>query len=406
MLEKKFIRNSAIATIMIAWSLQTSATDFGLENNLLTVTSASSSENLKVRADGTATPSQPIPIAPGNYGIPSFSFGLNTSNILTGEHIFWAAIEITGDNNDKYLRVFLDEVFISVADDGTFIGEIKTNNNLTVRVESGGEFIQIELDDQASKNVSFSGQKFQFNASNLLELLGAADGQSALWQRITEDFDREDSYSYKIYLGPRHYGVQGAKIGTTNADSFTAFPLTPTAFLDDVEAYVVQGSFNTTLPSAIDDAINSLPAISNIIGPPGSESVTLRGGVNGNSSEDFFKQAAFSIGETISLEFLLTPAPNHVGTEALIVLGIVLQSDPNTIYLLSSDSALLPFTGQQMTGFAQLTLDENHLLTAPPGGNVLLTPGLEDVYQFYIGYQLLATGELFYGAEPIILEVN
>jgi hypothetical protein len=149
-----------------------------------------------------------------------------------------------------------------------------------------------------------------------------------------------------------------------------------------------------------------LPVISNVIGPAGSESVTLRGGVNRNSSADFFKQAAFSIGETISLEFLLTPAPNHVGTEALIILGIVLQSDPNTTYLLSGDGALLPYTGQQLTGFAQMTLDENNLLTAPPGGPVFLIPGLEGVYQFYIGYQLLATGELFYGAEPIILEVN
>lgn len=123
------------------------------------------------------------------------------------------------------------------------------------------------------------------------------------------------------------------------------------------------------------------------------------------NSAQFFQQASFSVGESIVLQFLLTPASSHVGSEALIVLGIALESEPDTIYMFGADGSLTPFTGQQIVGAAQVSLGADNLLTIPAQGSILLTPGLGDVYSFFIGYQLLATGDLYYGAEPVLVEV-
>lgn len=395
-----------LVTLLLVWSLPASATDFAVENRAVVVSNGAFSTTGTLGANGTVTPAPSIPITAGDFGMPSFAMALDASAIDTGEHVFWAAVEITGNNNDKYLRAFLDEVFITVAGDGSFTGEVRASTNLTVRVESEGDFLQIELDDQADASVGFSGETFLFNASNLLSLLGAADGQSANWQAIAEDFQSNDSYHYKIYLAPRDYGVQGARIGIINGGSFSPLPLQPAPFLNNEQVFVIEGDFSTTgSTSEVDAARQNLPVISTVIGPAGSQSVTLRGGVRGGSSAEFFQQAAFSVGESIALQFLLTPAPAHVGSQALIILGITLESDPGTIYMFGADGSLTPFTGQQIVGAAQIQLGADNLLSIPAQGEILLTPGLGDVYRFFIGYQLLATGELYYGAEPVLVDV-
>ncbi|HEY0963591.1 MAG TPA: hypothetical protein VGE69_14665 [Pseudomonadales bacterium] len=209
------------------------------------VSNATSARDVSVNASGVATTVPFLPIGNQGYGMPTFDIDLQASNVQAGEYIFWAAVLITGNNNDKYVRAFTDEVYLTVAADGTITGRVNPTSNVTIKVDSQGESIQEEVNDIADDNITFSGNRLSFNASNVFELLGTASGQSALYQRIAEDFRSADNFTYKVFLGPRDYGTQGARIGVTSNGAFTAFPL-KSAQIVPGNAYVIEGQFNTT----------------------------------------------------------------------------------------------------------------------------------------------------------------
>ena len=236
---------TAFTTVVMGWSLNAGATDFSLQDSSLRLYNTTSAANVTVDSSGSATQASSLTIAAQDYGMPVFDFGLQASNVQAGEYIFWAAVLITGNNNDKYLRAFVDEVYLNVAADGTINGRVNPTSNVTIKMDSGGESVQEELNDLADDNITFSGNRMTFNASNLIELLGGATGQSALYQRIAEDFTTADDFTYKVFLGPRTYGAQGARVGIGNNGTFTPFPL-KIAQIVAGDAYIIEGQFSTT----------------------------------------------------------------------------------------------------------------------------------------------------------------
>ncbi|MGV3591539.1 MAG: hypothetical protein ACO1PZ_07595 [Gammaproteobacteria bacterium] len=242
----KTILNTAFTAVMLGCSLHAGATDFSLQNSSVIVSSATSAATVTVDASGSAPlPAVFVPIGTQGYGMPTFDIDLQASNVQAGEYIFWAAVLITGNNNDKYVRAFTDEVYLTVAEDGTITGRVNPTSNLTIKIDSQGESIQEEVNDIADDNITFSGNRLSFNASNVFELVGVASGQSALYQRIAEDFRSADNFTYKVFLGPREYGAQGARVGITSNGTFTAFPLKAAQIVPG-NAYVIEGQLNTT----------------------------------------------------------------------------------------------------------------------------------------------------------------
>lgn len=242
----KIVLNTAFAAVVMGASLHAGATDFSLQNSSVIVYNAASIASVAVDASGSATPDTSLGIGAQGYGMPSFDISLQASNVQPGDHIFWAAVLITGNNNDKYLRAFVDEVYLNVAADGTINGRVNPTSNLTIKMDSDGESVQEELNDMADDNITFpAGNRLTFNAGNLIELLGSASGQSAMYQRIAEDFTTGDDFTYKVFLGPRDYGVQGARIGVTSNGNFVAFPLKAAQIVPG-NAYVIEGQFSTT----------------------------------------------------------------------------------------------------------------------------------------------------------------
>lgn len=252
----KTVLNAALAATALAWALPAAATDFSLQNSSVIVSNASTAAYVTVNAGGSATPAVTLPIESQGYGMPVFDVGLQASNVQAGEYIFWAAVLITGNNNDKYLRAFTDEVYLTVAADGTITGRVNPTSNLTIRMRSGGEFVQEELNDVADDNITFAtGSRLTFDASNLIELLGSATGQSALYQGIAADFATGDSFTYKVMLGARSYGAQGARIGITSNGTFMAFPLKAAEIVAG-DAYMIEGQFTTTTSASTGSGVS------------------------------------------------------------------------------------------------------------------------------------------------------
>jgi hypothetical protein len=254
--EIKAVLKSAFTTIVVGWSLHAGATDFALQDNSVNVYNASSIASVAINASGTASPATSLRISAQDYGMPSFDIGFQASNVQEGDHIFWAAVLITGNNNDKYLRAFVDEVYLNVAADGTITGRVNPTSNVTIKMDSNGESVQEEINDVAADNIRFSaGNRMSFNASNLIELLGTAANHSARYQRIAQSFTTGDNFTYKVFLGPRNYGIQGARVGIAGNGIFSPFPLRAAQIVPG-DAYVIEGQFSTTTSGSGSTAIS------------------------------------------------------------------------------------------------------------------------------------------------------
>jgi hypothetical protein len=321
--EMRAVLTTALTAVVMGWSVHAGATDFSLQNSSVTVYNASSATNVTVNANGGATPAPSLTIGAQGKGMPMFDIALQASDVQAGEYIFWAAVLITGNNNDKYLRAFVDEVYLTVSADGTINGRVNPTSNVTVKMDSGGETVQEELNDMADDNITFSsGNKLTFNASNLIELLGGATGNSALYQRIAEDFNTGDQFTYKVFLGPRNYGTQGGRIGITSNGNFTAFPQ-KVAQIVPGDAYVIEGQFSTTTSASTNTGISQqvLTAVAK------SPATLTRSGNSANGLDIGINDGVFSYGA--SKDQGATTSTTFRAGESVIIAANVMPQVPD-----------------------------------------------------------------------------
>lgn len=399
---------TALTTVVMGWSLYAGATDFSLQGNSVTVYNAAAATNVTVNSDGSATPASRFVFGAQGYGMPSFDIPLQASNLQAGDHIFWAAVVITGNNNDKYLRAFVDEVYLNVAADGSITGRVNPTSNLTIKMVSGGESVQEELNDMADDNITFSaGNKLTFNASNLIELLGGASNQSAQYQRVAATFNSGDQFTYKVLLGPRDYGVQGARIGVTSNGAFAALPLRVAQIVPG-DAYVIEGQFSTATFSSVLSAVARSPATS-------VRSRNTATGVDVEINDELFFYGAskdqgvsgstsFKAGESVIVAASVAPQTADIGKAADIFLVVHTTTATADVWnYRDSSGRFLPWSGAiaDLKPAANVSSLSNTQTFEVYTGKVAAAQ-----HQLYVGYRLSGGAVLLYSGRPLSLNIT
>jgi hypothetical protein len=413
----KAVLMNAFATIAVGWSLHAGATDFALQDNSVTVYNAASIASVAINANGTASPATSLRIGALDYGMPSFDIGLRASNVQEGDHIFWAAVLITGNNNDKYLRAFVDEVYLNVAADGTITGRVNPTSNLTIKMDSNGESVQEEINDIAADNITFAaGNRMTFNASNLIELLGDAANHSARYQRIADTFTTGDSFTYKVLIGPRNYGIQGARLGISNNGSFTAFPLRVAQIVPG-DAYIIEGQFSTTTTGGggIDVSQQVLSAVAKTPSTllRSKDSVT---GLDVSIADGLFFYGAskdrgattstnFRAGDNVIIAASVLPQPEDLGKPADIFMVVrTTTATSDTWTYRDASGVFLPWPTVAIPDLR-------------PAGSVSSLKNIEAFevfsgtlvpaqHRIYVGYRLAGGSVLFYTSQALSLNVT
>jgi hypothetical protein len=408
--ETRTLLRTAFATVAMGWSLHAGATDFALQNGSVIVYNAASATDVTVNSSGNATPAAKMTIGAQGRGMPIFDISLQASNVQTGDHIFWAAVLITGNNNDKYLRAFVDEVYLNVAADGTIAGRVNPTSNLTIKMDSEHESVQEELNDMADDNITFSssGSKLTFNASNLIELLGVATGQSALYQRIAADFNTSDSFTYKVFLGPRTYGVQGARIGISSNGTFTPFPLKVAGIVPG-EAYVIEGQFSTGMSQQVLSAVAKTQAT--VL--RSRNSVT---GVDVGIPDGLFYYGAskdqgattsttFKAGESVVIAANVVPLPADVGKAADIFIVVRTTTGlSDTWAYRDSSGVFVPWTSVAIADLRPAASVSS--LKNTEAFEVFSGTLVPAQHRVYVGYRVNGSTTLLYTGQALNLSVS
>jgi hypothetical protein len=405
------VLSTAFTTVVTLWSVHAGATDFSLQNSSVTVyNAASTTKSVTVNSNGIATSAPSLTIGAQGYGMPLFDISLQASNVQAGEYIFWAAVLITGNNNDKYLRAFVDEVYLNVSADGTINGRVNPTSNVTVKMDSGGESVQEELNDMADDNITFSsGNKLTFNAGNLIELLGSASGQSALYQRIAEDFNSGDQFTYKVYLGAREYGAQGARIGITSNGTFGAFPLKAAQIVPG-SAYIIEGQFSTRIGI-------SQQVLSAVAKSPGTltrsrdAATGLDIGINdglffygASRDQGATTSTTFNTGESVIIAASVVPQAPDLGKAADIFIVVrTTTSATDTWAYRDSSGVFVPWS----TVIADLRPAASvSSLKNTEAFEVFAGTPVPARHRVYVGYRLSGGTVLLYTSQPLSLNVT
>ncbi len=134
----------------------------------------------------------------------------------------------------------------------------------------------------------------------------------------------------------------------------------------------------------------------------GSKSL-FRGGASSDGGETYFKDNAFSVGESLNIVFVITPRRSDTGEQVDVVVAARETSAPESVVLLTP-SGLVPWDGETLFFFKQdLTLERNSFINLTPEP-ITLWPAEVGSYELFIGY-LLADGELLYHPEPLKIQV-
>ncbi len=134
----------------------------------------------------------------------------------------------------------------------------------------------------------------------------------------------------------------------------------------------------------------------------GSKSL-FRGGASSDGGETYFKDNAFSVGESLNIVFVITPRRSDTGEQVDVVVAARETSAPDAVVLLTP-SGLVPWDGETLFFFKQdLTLERNSFINLTPEP-ITLWPAEVGSYELFVGY-LLADGELLYHPEPLKIQV-
>jgi hypothetical protein len=376
-----------------------------------------SGANVAVDSSGSATAATSLTIGAQDYGMPIFDVGLQASNAQAGEYIFWAAVLITGNNNDKYLRAFVDEVYLTVAADGTISGRVNPSSNLTIKMDSDGESVQEELNDMADDNISFSfGNTLTFNASNLIELLGSASGQSALYQRIAEDFTTGDDFTYKVFLGPRNYGAQDGRIGITSNGTFTPFPLKSAEIVPD-NAYVIEGQFSTTTTASPNSGI-SQQVLTSVAKSPGTvlRSRNSATGIDVGIPDGLFFYGAskdqgattsttFKAGDNVIIAASVVPQASDLGKAADIFIVVrTTTAISDTWTYRHSSGVFMPWPSVAIADLRPAASVSS--LKNSEAFEVFTGPLIAAQHRIYVGYRLSGGTVLLYTGQALSVNVT
>ena len=138
-------------------------------------------------------------------------------------------------------------------------------------------------------------------------------------------------------------------------------------------------------------------------GQDGNGLAVFLGGVKGSGDEHYYQNGVFYVGEAITIDFAITPVPEHVGEEAKIVLALRVAGQ---IFLADESGNWAPFDGLNLPAYREVTLQEDNLV-ALLGDSSSLQLQATDIgsYDLFIGYELSATGELIYEPQSLQFEV-
>ncbi len=166
------------------------------------------------------------------------------------------------------------------------------------------------------------------------------------------------------------------------------------------ELYLHSNQFST-LPAGTFNA----PPVLNPGDNDGSGSKPLfRGGASSDGGETYFKDNAFSAGESLNIVFVITPRRSDTGEQVDVVVAARQASAPDTVVLLTP-SGLVPWDGETLFFFKEdITLESNTFINLTPEEAIMLSSTEVGNWELFIGYQV-ADGEVLYHAEPLRIEV-
>ncbi|MEQ8406929.1 MAG: hypothetical protein RKH07_01465 [Gammaproteobacteria bacterium] len=159
----------------------------------------------------------------------------------------------------------------------------------------------------------------------------------------------------------------------------------------------------TVLPSLEQETIAQLPQLGG--NPDDNDLAEFSGGVTDSVDERYYQGGVFYVGEELSIDFAISPQPEHIGQMARIIIALRLDSAPGLAFLFDEGGEVVPFQGEPMTGYTELTLESDNLIELTTASPLIFTEELVDGYELFIGYELLATGELFYAPQALRFEV-
>ncbi len=140
-----------------------------------------------------------------------------------------------------------------------------------------------------------------------------------------------------------------------------------------------------------------------VLNPEDNDGSVFRGGASSDGGETYFKDNAFSAGESLNIVFVITPRRADIGEQANIVVMAKEASAPDTV-VLATESGLVSYDGETLFFFKEdITLERNTFINLTPEP-IILWPAEVGNYELFIGYQI-ADGEVLYHAEPLKIEV-
>ena len=159
----------------------------------------------------------------------------------------------------------------------------------------------------------------------------------------------------------------------------------------------------TVLPSLEQETISQLPQLSS--NPDANDQAVFSGGITDSVDDRYYQGGVFYVGEELSIDFAISPKPEHHGQMARVVIALRLDSAPDSTFLFDEGGEVVPFQGEPMAGYTELTLEADNLIELTTSAPLIFSAELVDGYELFIGYELLATGELFYEPQALRFEV-
>lgn len=137
-----------------------------------------------------------------------------------------------------------------------------------------------------------------------------------------------------------------------------------------------------------------------------ASSAIISGSSTGREGVNFSNDGNYVTGDSVEIVATIVPESHHVGEVANIFVAVADAADPESFLLLDSAGEYAPYGGDSMAVFAELELEAENLVHITGVGEIELTAGSAGTYDFYVAYQLLSGGVVYFNSEPITVSIS
>jgi hypothetical protein len=226
--------------------------------------------------------------------------------------------------------------------------------------------------------------------------------QSSLTLRVGESAD----ITITGVLPKYRFSTEGSQSVAAVTD--TSSGLTVTALEEgsvSVRVYQIVGdsAYLTieVIPSVEQEILADLERLTE--GQNGSDQAVFLGGVKSDIDDRYYKNGKFYVGEGISIDFAISPAEEHIGEAARIVLALQIAGQ---IFIADGMGSWAAYDGGSLTSYQEVVLEANNLIRLIEDSSTMQLQAADvGSYELFIGYELIATGELIYEGQSLRFEV-